>query len=109
MQPTQAVQQAVASSQPCGVVSRFRPHLPVAISRPRNVGGACGRRNDRSRNPQISHARRRLRFSRPPCWQIVRQATAFPPAIGSAAGAGRIFCAELPASGLMLADRQPGQ
>lgn len=109
MQPIQAVQQAVASSQPCGAVSRFRPHLLVAISRLRDVGGASGGRNDRSRNLQISHAKRRLRFSRPPCWRTVRQATAFPPAIGRAAEAGRNFCAELPASGLMLADRQPGQ
>lgn len=109
MQPTQAVQQVLASSQPRGAVSRFQPHLLVANSRPRNVGGACGGRNDGWRNLRT--------LPRAAAGALLAAAvlagceTGYsPPARDWKSGGGwENFRAEVPASGPMLAEGQPGQ
>jgi hypothetical protein len=109
MQPTQAVQQIVASSRPCGAASRIQPHLLVANGRPRNVGGACGERNDGWRN--LRTLPRAVAGALLVAAVLAGCETGYsPPARDWKSGGGwENFRAEAPASGPMLAEGQPGQ
>lgn len=109
MQPTHAVQQVVASSQPCGAASRLQPHLLLANSRHPIVGGTGGERNGGWRNLRI--------LPRAAAGALLAAAvlagceTGYsPPARDWKSGGGwENFRAEAPASGPMLAEGQPGQ
>ena len=109
MQPTQAVQQVLASSPPCGAASRLQPHLLLASSRHRVVGGTRRETNGGWRNLRI--------LSRAAAGALLAAAvltgceTGYsPPARDWKSGGGwENFRAEAPASGPMLAEGQPGQ